>query len=69
MRILLIAYDYPPLSSPQAIRWYYLSRELARRGVELHVLVSCICSIPDAFTHSGIPLRCSTLCLVWSRSG
>jgi glycosyltransferase involved in cell wall biosynthesis len=38
MRILLIAYDYPPLSSPQAIRWYYLSRELARRGVEMHVL-------------------------------
>ena len=38
MRILLVAYDYPPLGSPQAIRWYYLSRELARLGVELHVL-------------------------------
>jgi glycosyltransferase involved in cell wall biosynthesis len=38
MRILLVAYDYPPLNSPQAIRWYYLSRELAHLGVEMHVL-------------------------------
>lgn len=38
MRILLVAYDYPPLSSPQAIRWYYLTRELVRLGVEMHVL-------------------------------
>jgi hypothetical protein len=38
MRILLVAYDYPPQASPQAIRWYYLSRELARAGVEVHVL-------------------------------
>jgi glycosyltransferase involved in cell wall biosynthesis len=38
MRILLIAYDFPPLASPQAIRWYYLTRELVRSGVEVHVL-------------------------------
>ncbi|MEW9571384.1 glycosyltransferase [Rhodanobacter sp. Si-c] len=38
MRILLIAYDYPPLASPQAIRWHYLTRELARLGVDVHVL-------------------------------
>lgn len=38
MRILLVAYDYPPLNSPQAIRWYYLSRELIHLGVEMHVL-------------------------------
>jgi len=38
MRILLVAYDYPPQASPQAIRWYYLSRELARAGVNVHVL-------------------------------
>lgn len=38
MRILLVAYDYPPLSSPQAIRWYYLTRELVRLGAEVHVL-------------------------------
>jgi glycosyltransferase involved in cell wall biosynthesis len=38
MRILLIAYHYPPLASPQAIRWYYLTRELARQGASVHVL-------------------------------
>jgi glycosyltransferase involved in cell wall biosynthesis len=38
MRILLLAYNYPPLASPQAIRWYYLSRELARQGASVHVL-------------------------------
>lgn len=38
VRILLIAYDYPPLASPQAIRWHYLTRELAALGAEVHVL-------------------------------
>lgn len=38
MRILLIAYHYPPLATPQAIRWHYLSRELVRRGAQVHVL-------------------------------
>ena len=38
MRILLIAYDYPPLASPHAIRWHYLTRELVALGVEVHVL-------------------------------
>lgn len=38
MRILLIAYEFPPIPSPQAIRWAYLSRELADLGVEVHVL-------------------------------
>lgn len=38
MRLLLVAYDYPPIASPQAIRWYYLTRELARKGVDVHVL-------------------------------
>lgn len=39
MRILIIAYDYPPIQSPRALRWRYLSRELALRGHEVHVLV------------------------------
>ena len=47
MRILLVAYDYPPLNSPQAIRWYYLSRELAHLGVEMHVLA------PDLSARDG----------------
>lgn len=39
MKILLIAYDYPPTRSPRALRWRYLSRELALLGHEVHVLV------------------------------
>lgn len=38
MRILLIAHDYPPLATPQAIRWHYFSRELVQRGAQVHVL-------------------------------
>jgi glycosyltransferase involved in cell wall biosynthesis len=38
VRILLIAYDYAPLASPQAIRWHYLTRELVSLGAEVHVL-------------------------------
>ncbi|WP_168170358.1 glycosyltransferase [Rhodanobacter sp. C03] len=50
MRILLIAYDFPPLASPQAIRWHYLTRELVRLGVEVHVLAP---QLPN----SGISLQ------------
>src|SRR5690606_26408567 len=35
----LIAYDYPPTQSPRALRWRYLSRELAMLGHDVHVLV------------------------------
>lgn len=38
MRILLVAYDFPPIPSPQALRWAYLVRELALAGHEVHVL-------------------------------
>jgi glycosyltransferase involved in cell wall biosynthesis len=38
MRILLIAYEFPPSPSPQSLRWAYLSRELHRLGHEVHVL-------------------------------
>lgn len=38
MRILLIAYEYPPVVAAQALRWHYLGNELARLGVEVHVL-------------------------------
>lgn len=40
MRLLLIAYEYPPSPSPQSLRWAYLSRELARLGHEVHVLTA-----------------------------
>jgi len=38
MRLLLIAYEFPPSPSPQSLRWTYLVRELATLGHEVHVL-------------------------------
>lgn len=38
MRLLLAAYDFAPIPSPQALRWIYLVRELAALGHEIHVL-------------------------------
>lgn len=38
MRLLLIAYEFPPSPSPRSLRWAYLVRELALRGHEVHVL-------------------------------
>ncbi|MDH5822215.1 glycosyltransferase [Luteimonas sp. RD2P54] len=38
MRLLLIAYEFPPSPSPQSLRWTYLCRELAELGHEVHVL-------------------------------
>ena len=38
MRLLLIAYEFPPSPSPQSLRWTYLVRELALQGHEVHVL-------------------------------
>ena len=35
MRILLIAYEFPPSPSPQSLRWTYLVRELDRLTREL----------------------------------
>lgn len=39
MRILIIAYDYPPTLTPRALRWKYFSRELALLGHDVHMLV------------------------------
>jgi glycosyltransferase involved in cell wall biosynthesis len=38
MRILLVAYDFPPVNTPRALRWRYLARELVLLGHEVHVL-------------------------------
>ena len=38
MRILLIAYDFPPNPSPQSLRWAYLVRELTALGHEIQVI-------------------------------
>lgn len=47
MRILLIAYEFPPIIAAQSLRWFYLSDELARRGVEVHVLCPDLPALPD----------------------
>jgi glycosyltransferase involved in cell wall biosynthesis len=38
LRVLIIAYLYPPLWEAQSVRWYYLSRELAKAGIQVDVL-------------------------------
>jgi len=38
MHFLLIAYDFPPVPSPQALRWAYLVRELALAGHRVEVI-------------------------------
>lgn len=38
IRFLLFAYEFPPVLAAQSLRWYYLSNELARLGVEVDVL-------------------------------
>jgi len=38
LRILLIAYEFPPSPSPQSLRWAYLGNRLAGMGHEIHVL-------------------------------
>lgn len=38
LRVLLIAYEFPPGPSPQSLRWARFARELVRQGVELRVL-------------------------------
>ena len=46
MRILLIAYEFPPIIAAQSLRWFYLANELARLGVEVHVLCSDMPALP-----------------------
>src|SRR5690554_2668241 len=61
MRVLLVTYDYPPTQSPRALRWRYLTRELALLGHEVHVLV------PD-LGEPGVELPQGPGCVVVHRS-
>ncbi|MDR6732605.1 glycosyltransferase [Delftia lacustris] len=50
MKILLVAYEFPPILAAQALRWFYLSNELAKLGVNVHV----IC--PDISAEHAFPM-------------
>ncbi|MCA0441612.1 MAG: glycosyltransferase [Proteobacteria bacterium] len=56
MQVLLLAYEWPPITAAQALRWYYLTNGLAQRGVSVHVLCPDITSIPPyaVSNHLGI---------------
>jgi len=38
LRLLVVAYEFPPSPSPQSLRWSYLTRELVALGHDVHVL-------------------------------
>ena len=38
MKILLIAYSFPPFQDGQSLRWYYLSNALAELGIKIDVI-------------------------------
>lgn len=46
MKILVLAYEWPPVVAAQALRWYYLANGLANRGFSVHVLCPDITSLP-----------------------
>jgi glycosyltransferase involved in cell wall biosynthesis len=37
-KILICAYNFPPLNTPQSLRWFYLSRELQKKGHEIDII-------------------------------
>lgn len=38
MKVLLIAYEFPPVLAAQSLRWFYLANGLAGAGVQVHVV-------------------------------
>lgn len=38
MKLLLIAYSFPPFQDAQSLRWYYLCNALAEKGVKIDVI-------------------------------
>ncbi|NLC70788.1 MAG: glycosyltransferase family 4 protein [Desulfuromonadaceae bacterium] len=54
MRVLLISGDFPPARSGEAAHAFHLALNLARRGVEVHVLTSAVAEVnthPDFTVH------------------
>ncbi len=56
MKILLIAYEFPPLTAAQSLRWFYLANGLAAAGVQVHVVCPAIAAAaPFAVgLHAGV---------------
>lgn len=50
MRVLLVAYEFPPSPSPQSLRWAYLARGLVRAGHDVHLLTT-----EPAWAVDGLP--------------
>ncbi len=72
MHLLLIAYDFPPIPSPQSLRWIYLVRALADAGHRVEVIAPDVPGygrgglpeIPDSVTvHRVFPGRLTRLLL------
>lgn len=57
MKILLIAYEFPPSPSPQSLRWAYLSNRLAAQGHEVHVLAPDISGSMEGLPDPGAGIR------------
>jgi len=47
-RVALVAYEFPPVQSGQAIRWYYLANGLAAAGVEVDVVAPDFPGLPPS---------------------
>lgn len=46
MKVLVLAYEFPPIESAQALRWMYLCRVLAERGHNIVVLTANLLDPP-----------------------
>lgn len=50
MKVLLIAYEFPPILAAQSLRWLHLANELVAQGVQVEVLC------PDVAPNPSFPL-------------
>ncbi len=50
-KILLLAYEFPPVVAAQSLRWFYLANALARSGIAIDVVAP---SIWDKWQFSGV---------------
>jgi len=48
VKVLLIAYEFPPIESAQGLRWKYLSRALAERGHSVVVVTAALLDPPSS---------------------